>query len=697
MGDFTACLDAELLNLRSRLLSAYHSSSVHGGGQLSGGSAEHSVLAEVDAARPGIFQIGFDSADIEPVQPNIPRSDEKCFAALPDELGLEVLDTDDESEGEDEREDPEALDNWTRFVFNMGFGDSSAYVPPSHKFRFHVRSTWIQRLTSFRTSAAAYCTRHISWKHAAKDPVDVIVAGDVLRDRTCPMLQKIAIHPYGPTKMMWGLLSIILVLWDVIFIPLRVFDLYGFGEVLDNLATWTLPIWLLDMVFCFVVGNDVNGYIDMRPSANARRYLKNWFVVDANVLLIDALVLLGAFDGIDTDTVGMTRLARILRVARLARLLRLGKLMTFLSVLLDQGQSATLLIACRLLLLMLLTVIVNHYIACGWYGVAAFSGEPLTWTQMPEFQDLPVWKLYVASLHWALTQFSPATNNICPTNASERSFAVGVVIFALGLLTSLASSIASHSTQIRSLHERRNRDDASLRTFFTSRRLSSDICCRIKLFSKSVSNKYKHFQHEASVPLLKLMPKTLQIRLHAELYMPGFLASGLFRQLYETDEFLLVRACHEVFKEKSVPPKSDVFVENTQCDHAIFTVLGKLTYILQDRHGWSATARNRRITIDDHSKGRKRHFPSIVLKEDVCTVPIESGVWLAELAVWSEWNHCGLLVSQSAADMILLDCEIFCKLVNRQGGPSVAYFRGSLSLLSPIWSRWKRLEQRPQI
>merc|ERR1712232_567613 len=159
--------------------------------------------------------------------------------------------------------------------------------------------------------------------------------------------------------------------------------------------------------------------------------------------------------------------------------------------------------------------------------------------------------------------FSPATNNIAPANTTERLFAISVVLTALGLLTSLASSIAAYSTQIQAMHAAQTRAETLVRTFFTSRRLSSDLCCRIKVFMKRSGQKHKYFQHEDDVPLLKQMPETLQIRLHAELYMPVFLSSGLFKLLRGTESPFLVRACHVVFKEKSVPPRSDVFIEHT--------------------------------------------------------------------------------------------------------------------------------------
>ena len=69
---------------------------------------------------------------------------------------------------------------------------------------------------------------------------------------------------------------------------------------------------------------------------------------------------------------------------------------------------------------------INHIIACCWYGIGSLSFDGRSWLLRSELLDadgasgsFP--EAYAASIHWALTQFTPATNNIAPDNAVERS------------------------------------------------------------------------------------------------------------------------------------------------------------------------------------------------------------------------------------------------------------------------------------
>eukprot|EP00930_Biecheleria_cincta_P062982 TRINITY_DN48450_c0_g1_i1.p1 TRINITY_DN48450_c0_g1~~TRINITY_DN48450_c0_g1_i1.p1 ORF type:complete len:419 (-),score=48.11 TRINITY_DN48450_c0_g1_i1:207-1283(-) len=298
---------------------------------------------------------------------------------------------------------------------------------------------------------------------------------------------------------------------------------------------------------------------------------------------------------------------------------------------------------------------------------------------------------YSLALHWSLTQFSPATQNITPTNITERVFATCVVITAIGLLTSLASSISGYATQIRAMQAASTMQDSLLNNFFVSRKVSNDLSIRIKVFTRTATRKYKRLQHERDIPVLAHMPETMRVRLHDELYMPVVLSSPLLSQLYDIDRSFLVRACHSVFTERSVPPRYDVFLDNTECQDAIYTVSGSMLYYQdrksvfermhekgQDRSSRAASRAARMTFRVQQSQMMKVLTPSVSREQGGqnselgkgLQVPISESQWLAEMALWSDWTHCGMLVSETAADMILMHADEFARLADQHGGSS---------------------------
>lgn len=65
-------------------------------------------------------------------------------------------------------------------------------------------------------------------------------------------------------------------------------------------------------------------------------------------------------------------------------------------------------------------LVTNHIIACCWFGVSSFQQGGRSWIDEMQLDTTDFSESYAASLHWSLTQFTPATNNINPESASER-------------------------------------------------------------------------------------------------------------------------------------------------------------------------------------------------------------------------------------------------------------------------------------
>merc|ERR1719217_1505271 len=96
-------------------------------------------------------------------------------------------------------------------------------------------------------------------------------------------------------------------------------------------------------------------------------------------------------------------------------------------------------------------------IACTWWTVGKNHPEgQMSWTEFHGFENEDLDYKYLSSLHWTLTQFTPAGMEVYPHNSTERGFSVVVLLFALLFFSSFLSSITAAMTRLRSLNQATN-------------------------------------------------------------------------------------------------------------------------------------------------------------------------------------------------------------------------------------------------
>lgn len=86
---------------------------------------------------------------------------------------------------------------------------------------------------------------------------------------------------------------------------------------------------------------------------------------------------------------------------------------------------------------------------------------------------------YTTSLHWSLTQFTPASMEVVPTNAPERTYTSCVIIFALVIFSSFVSAITGSVTALQQARERSLRNQMLLRRYLSERGVSTALVFRI--------------------------------------------------------------------------------------------------------------------------------------------------------------------------------------------------------------------------
>merc|ERR1711964_219649 len=71
-------------------------------------------------------------------------------------------------------------------------------------------------------------------------------------------------------------------------------------------------------------------------------------------------------------------------------------------------------------------LLIAHYVACFWHSVGSFRFEGEGWLLRNHLKGLPVGRLYLISLEWALAQSGLASSAITPTNDPEKAFGVSI-------------------------------------------------------------------------------------------------------------------------------------------------------------------------------------------------------------------------------------------------------------------------------
>ncbi|CAE7723159.1 Kcnh1, partial [Symbiodinium pilosum] len=389
----------------------------------------------------------------------------------------------------------------------------------------------------------------------------------------------------------WSIILLLAVLWDAVTIPLQLFDLGAFSLTLDAINNATIMFWFSDIpVSCFTAV-DRDGVLDFRPRSCIHDYLRGWCVPDV-------LMVLGVLSGTKAGDVVVSIVTWLVQAVLDARTNR--------------------------------------------------EGRP-TWADGHLKSPDDFRELYALSLHWSLTQFTPSTQDIGPSNVSERIFAAGVVIFALIVFSSFVSSITNQMNQIRTWNSKNIELDAVLRHFLRSRKISTQLGVRITNFFK-ISQKQKAKTPLESISFLASLPESLKIHLYSEIFLPAFKTSGLFSRVMRVDYRLLSKTCSRAFKEHYCPPDIDIFIEGATAAGVLVVHHGDMTY-------------------QPRALSRFTHLSAVK------PVRLQKGVWISEASLWCVWSYAGSLRADTACDFHLLDSDAFSR-VCQPGDPEGLGFRG---------------------
>jgi len=491
------------------------------------------------------------------------------------------------------------------------------------------------------------------------------------------LLSKLVLKPNCPQRLAWDALGLLLITYDCITMPLQVF------ETSPTPFTWAVAwlatgYWTADVPGSFLVGFHCDGIVEMRLEKIAAHYARTWLFVDVSLVAVDWTAVLVAILGRDDQTseggLSVLRVGKLVKFLRLVRLLRLYKAHGVLNAFIERVQSEWCLIMIGILKLLLFIMLTNHVIACTWYGIATWLESPAgaSWVGANGLDGEDIWYCYLTSLHWSLTQFTPASMEVVPRNSFERLFAVCIITFAMVTFSSFVSAITNAMTQLRNLNHERNEQFSALRRYFGENHVSSSLTGRIWGCLQKAIGRSRRRMHVEDVAILQLLPWTLKTELQEEVYTPIMAAHPLFHAYGSEFKMQMRKIYQNATEEVSLGVGQELFNSGQAADRMFFVISGTLTYRHEDRGG-----------------GSSLELVSFA----------EAGQWLCEPVLWIRWRHAGQLIAATHCELLALRAARLQEVlvqdepVKRYAKLFVRYFKRNPEMLSDTWADEELLQE----
>jgi len=431
---------------------------------------------------------------------------------------------------------------------------------------------------------------------------------------------RLIMSPSSTRRVSWDLLSMVMVLYDVISLPLQLFEqpptLFDFYMSWMTRLFWTVDV-PLNLLTGFLRGD---GFLEMRFREIAKAYLKTWCVLDVVIVLVDWLELIW---GVSTGQtyMRMGKASRAIRLARLIRLLRVSRIFSVATSLAESMQSERATIAIELSKPLFAVLGWSHFTACLWYGLGAYGREAAmpNWIDDTQIHDRSFAYTYLTSAHWAISQFTGGMDEVKPLNAEERLYAIATYMCGFVVSAAFASILTSSMTRLHLLANGQSQQLSLLRRYLLQNKIPRKLCVRIQR-NANMAMQAQHIP-DSMVTLLQTVSRPLQVELHREMHFPVLDGHAFFCTYEKMYPYSMREACHTCAVVETFSPGDEVFhtgERDSEC-RIFFVRDGQLEYT--------------------HLNGHKDDIPP--------------GEYVSEASLWLDWTHRGSLVSKDEDTSVL--------------------------------------------
>lgn len=445
------------------------------------------------------------------------------------------------------------------------------------------------------------------------------------------VLKKFVMHPSSEKRLFWALSGFVFIMYDVMMIPLSTFDLQI--DEFEAILAWFIAIyWTTNWVASMFMGYHERFTVVLRFQKTFLRYAKTWMAPDLCLVLIDWIIISspksesGRSEASSARAVKSFYIMRVFRLLRLVRVARLPGSLREATLFLMRSEYTSLSVG--IIKHLAFIMLINHLIACLWYTLGNNS-EP-SWVAF-YLEEGTTWQMaYFTSLHWSLTQFTPASMEVVPQNLGERVFAVSVLLFAMVSFSSFVSSITNLMNHLRSLKSVETKQFAKLERYLHDNGISFALSCRVKRYLDHWMAEAKRRPQEKDVEMLLKLSDPLRMEIHYESFRPILVKHPFFAHYEELNGKAMRKLCHTALKSHHLSTGDDLFHTGETAKAMHFVKAGELAY--------------------------RRPFGRMTDK-------LEEGDWICEMVLWKPWEHAGTVTAVTECSLMSLDATVFHMVV----------------------------------
>ncbi|CAD8117908.1 unnamed protein product [Paramecium sonneborni] len=406
----------------------------------------------------------------------------------------------------------------------------------------------------------------------------------------CTIEKPYILSPDGSLKMMWDLLCLGLVMYEMISIPLQIsFDI----DVSVEFSRVSTGIFAFDILLNFNTGIFEDGLLKLNRNAIVKDYFKFWFWVDFTTTFPYDIILDESSNFIQSAK--LLRLLKFLRFIKILKLLRLAKLKKIIDKFNEILQLNSILAAILTFSkLFLFVLFFAHVLGCIFHFTAQQEDKNNSW--LGDLYDANWYIRYINSLYWGVTTMTTVGyGDISPLNPDERMLGIFLLLIACGGFAFTMNSIGFALQKISEKQSQNKEKLSQVNKYMKKAKIPETLQNKIRKYLEYVWERNGGVVLQQITKTLSVdLSKELQVQVNGKLF--GYLDIFWSNHSYE---FLVIHIM-PIMREKVFCPQEIIFDENEQGCYDIFMIQsGEVDIYFQKTN----------ITVD--KKGKNEFFGEI--------------------------------------------------------------------------------------
>ena len=485
------------------------------------------------------------------------------------------------------------------------------------------------------------------------------------KQRFAWLFSNFILRPESNIRIAWNLLSMIIIAFDLITVPMGTVDLIE-SRALYAPRFAIAMFWSVDVCMTLMTGIYKRNKFIINLLSILRYHARRTLIVDLSLVAIDWIAILLAY----SEARALAAL-RIVKWLRFSRLLRVAMLPGVWDALESTTISTEVIAFLRLWKYSCSILLLNHMIACAWCGVGRSSSE--SWiSALPDDHADSNSALYFTALHWSVTQFI-GSMEVFPSNLGERVFAVMMLFQSLIIFSVFVGAMTNLALEFQKANEQARVQRIKLDRFLLEHGTPGELIQRITSYTQDARSRVKWVE-EHDVASLRTLPDFLLMDLHTEFREPIIgPRHKLFKDLREYNPRTVPALCHNAMQEHVIGMGQRLFSMGDACESAYVVARGVLEYscpkLATFRSGSSLSGQTPvSLRVERGSLLRMvGNQESELLGEEfgIRQFLARRRAWLADRALWAKWEHVGDCDAPDLALLIKIDAESFASTLQR--------------------------------